>query len=113
MEDDFEKKIHTFNAEEEINVIINFLEEAKLDAERLKLLLKEMKILEKYDMLKQVEKFHEILKFYQLLDTDVGINAERIKKISSNLKNKALESNDLTDEWKEIIKTNERWNFDW
>tara|TARA_Y100000034_G_C6826583_1_gene372717 strand:+ start:272 stop:619 length:348 start_codon:yes stop_codon:yes gene_type:complete len=111
--DDFQEQIHSFNADKEIDVILSFLDEVSKDAERLKILFKEMKIYRRHGLEMQVQKFHEILKYFQCFETDVEINAERTKKISSKLREEGLKSEHITDKWKETLKTEERWNFDW
>ncbi len=99
-----------FDIDSEIKVITAFLKDSQQDAEKLWLLFEEMKILRKHDMLPQIEKWHEILQFFKAFETDVEINAERAKRISSHLREQAT---DLPSDWKEILAKDDRWNFDW
>ena len=102
----------TFSADREIDVIIGFLDDIKNDSERIKILMEELKVFRKHSVLKQVEKYHEILKLFQCLNTDVGINSERVKRIASSLKEDAAKAG-IDAEWAEVLKKEDRWNFDW
>lgn len=98
------------NIEREVDVVSGFLKDVNRDAEQIRLLLEEMKILRKHEMLPQIEKWHEVMKFYKAFSADVAINAERVKRIASNLRKQAGE---LPSDWKKIVETDDAWNFDW
>ena len=110
--DEFTPQLKSFDIDKEIKTISNFLKDVKTDTERLRILLEEMKILRNHSLQRQIEKWHEILKFYECLDTDVAINAIRLQKISNDLKKKA-EKEKIDPRWIETLKKDERWNFDW
>ncbi len=106
------KKETKFDTDKEIDIVLGFLKDIQDDAERIRLLFEQLKILRKHSTLKQVEKFHEILKLYECFVVDTEINGERIKKIADYLKKKGKK--DIEDKrWLDILENEERWNFDW
>jgi DNA repair ATPase RecN len=122
-----EKKEYV-DIDKSMDIILNFLNEIKPTADELAKLYGQFQSLRKMElklrkekagnhalkdnMQKQIRKYDQILKAYELLELDTDVNGERVKKIADELTNKARKLNvnkDLLDK----VTRSEHWTFDW
>ncbi|MBW2966344.1 hypothetical protein KY342_04540, partial [Candidatus Woesearchaeota archaeon] len=116
------------NIDKSTDIILSFLKETEPALKSVARLYSQLKSLRKMELKlkkekagknslrnniqKQVKKYDQILKAYELLELDTDVNGERVKKIADEIESKArrLKAD------KELLKkmaTSDHWTFDW
>ena len=116
------------NIDSSVNTILVFLKEAGPALQDINRLYDQFKLLRKRELQlkkektgkqalknniqKQIKKYDQILKAYELLELDTDVNGERVKKIADSIERKAR---NLKADKKllEKITKSEHWTFDW
>jgi hypothetical protein len=122
-----EKKPYT-DIDTGLGVIIDFLKETRPGLDKLDRLLNEFRLLRKKELqlkrekkgkdllrenlTKQIKKYDQIMKAYELLELDTDVNGERIKKIADEVEDKARKLQVDKKLLEKITKSN-HWTFDW
>ena len=116
------------NIDKTIVVIAGFLKEFRPAVDTLDRLLNEFSLLRKKELKlkrekkgsallkenlqKQIKKYDQIIKAYEMLELDTDVNGERVKKIADELQDKAKKLA-VDKELLKKITTSEHWTFDW
>lgn len=116
------------NVDSSVNAILVFLKETEPALKDITRLYNQFKLLRKRELQlkkekagkkslknniqKQIKKYDQILKAYELLELDTDVNGERVKNIADEIEKKAR---NLKADKKllEKITTSEHWTFDW
>jgi len=116
------------NVDSSVNAILVFLKETEPALKNITRLYNQFKLLRKRELQlkknkagktalknniqKQIKKYDQILKAYELLELDTDVNGERVKNIADEIEKKAR---NLKADKKllEKVTTSEHWTFDW
>ena len=114
--------------EADVDAILDFLKSAKIDTKKILGLYREYldlrgeeKALKKTkashkklveNVKKQIIKYDDILKAYEIFMTETDINGERVKKIAQSIRRKAKRVK-VPKKWIEHTKKDMKWTFDW
>ncbi|MBW2981412.1 hypothetical protein KY343_00900 [Candidatus Woesearchaeota archaeon] len=122
-----EKKEYV-NIDKAMEIILDFLNEVKPAADELAKLYNQFNALRKMElklkkgkagahamkdnMQKQIKKYDQVIKAYEMLELDTDVNGERVKKIADKLTETARKlkvNKDLLDK----VTRSDHWTFDW
>jgi hypothetical protein len=116
------------NIDKSTDMILSFLKETEPALKNIAGLYSQLKSLRKMELKlkkakagkhslkdniqKQVRKYDQILKAYELLELDTDVNGERVKKIADEIESKARRLKANRDLLKKMA-TSDHWTFDW
>jgi hypothetical protein len=116
------------NIDKALVTIIDFLKDFRPAVDTLDRLLNEFQLLRKKELKfkkekkdkelikenlqKQIRKFDQIMKTYEVLELDTDVNGERVKKIAHELQEKARKQQ-IDKALLKKITTSAHWTFDW
>ena len=66
----------------------------------------------KENIQKQIKKYDQIIKAYEILELDTDVNGERVKKIANEIQKRAKKLGADKEMLSKITKS-DHWNFDW
>ena len=116
------------NVDSSVNAILVFLKETEPALKNITRLYNQFKLLRKRELQlkknkagktalknniqKQIKKYDQILKAYELLELDTDVNGERVKNIADEIEAKARKLK-ADKKLLEKVTTSEHWTFDW
>jgi hypothetical protein len=116
------------NIDKTMDIVLGFLDEAGPALKELGKLYNQFKSLRKTELklkkekkgshalrsnlAKQIKKYDQIIKAYEMFELDTDVNGERVKKIADEIQDKARKLKVNKDLLNKITKS-DHWTFDW
>ena len=116
------------NIDKTADVILGFLDETGPALKEISILYNQFKSLRKLELklkkekkgnhalkdniTKQIKKYDQIIKAYEMLELDTDVNGERVKKLADEIEAKARRLK-VNKELLDKITKSDHWTFDW